>query len=300
MCAAEPSPTTDIRISRNGTDSSKGYCGNGVPAGNKYYDHLPVWCGGNAYFNGAQPWEKEKDAFADTEDKIELSLEERGDGWYLKTNLYEVLTKENAGIISTETLGMAFEPEQKFENPDGTPIVFDRDLFWRSPGRAHRTGTLYGKRGNREKSILRKFSSRPAGAPHMIISEAGCCGCYERPDPRPLSPHHRESGKGKAGVVMRMCEFRQKEVINICTGRRLGCVVDVEIDIRCGEVEAVIIPGPRKDLRAFRGGLRICDPVFLYPQDRTGYHPGGDTGRKVFAKVIDVVYNEGSFFTTAR
>ena len=80
----------------------------------------------------------------------------------------------------------------------------------------------------------------------MIISEAGCCGCYERPDPRPLSPHHRESGKGKAGVVMRMCEFRQKEVINICTGRRLGCVVDVEIDIRCGEVEAIIIPGPGK------------------------------------------------------
>ena len=46
--------------------------------------------------------------------------------------------------------------------------------------------------------------------------------------------------------VMRMCELRQKEVINICTGKRLGCIVDVEIDIRCGEVEAVIIPGPGK------------------------------------------------------
>ena len=46
--------------------------------------------------------------------------------------------------------------------------------------------------------------------------------------------------------VMRMCELRQKEVVNICTGKRLGCIVDVEIDIRCGEVEAVIIPGPGK------------------------------------------------------
>ena len=45
---------------------------------------------------------------------------------------------------------------------------------------------------------------------------------------------------------MRMCELRQKEVVNICTGKRLGCIVDVEIDIRCGEVEAVIIPGPGK------------------------------------------------------
>ena len=32
-------------------------------------------------------------------------------------------------MISTEVLGMAFEPEQKFENPDGTEIIFDEDYF---------------------------------------------------------------------------------------------------------------------------------------------------------------------------
>ena len=32
-------------------------------------------------------------------------------------------------MISTEVLGMAFESEQKFENPDGSPIVFDSDYF---------------------------------------------------------------------------------------------------------------------------------------------------------------------------
>lgn len=105
----------------------EGYCGNGVPAGNKYYDHLPVWAGGNAYFNGARPWEKEQGAVVDTAEPIELSLEEREDGWYLKTNLCAILAEKKVGIISTEILGMAFEPEQKFENPDGTPIVFDRD-----------------------------------------------------------------------------------------------------------------------------------------------------------------------------
>ena len=31
-------------------------------------------------------------------------------------------------LISTETLGMAFEPEQKFENPDGSEITFDIDI----------------------------------------------------------------------------------------------------------------------------------------------------------------------------
>ena len=32
-------------------------------------------------------------------------------------------------FISTEVLGEAFEPEQKFENPDGSPIVFKLDYF---------------------------------------------------------------------------------------------------------------------------------------------------------------------------
>lgn len=32
-------------------------------------------------------------------------------------------------IISTQTLGKAFEPEQKFENPDGTELILDRDYF---------------------------------------------------------------------------------------------------------------------------------------------------------------------------
>ncbi|MDI9418601.1 MAG: hypothetical protein QM399_00255, partial [Bacillota bacterium] len=32
-------------------------------------------------------------------------------------------------MINTEVLGKAFEPEQYFENPDGTPIRFDTDYF---------------------------------------------------------------------------------------------------------------------------------------------------------------------------
>ena len=32
-------------------------------------------------------------------------------------------------LMHTDDLKMAFEPEQKFENPDGTPITFDTDLL---------------------------------------------------------------------------------------------------------------------------------------------------------------------------
>ena len=43
---------------------------------------------------------------------------------------------------------------------------------------------------------------------------------------------------------MRICDLREKEVINICNCKRLGCVVDIEMNICDGCVEAIIIPGP--------------------------------------------------------
>ena len=45
----------------------------------------------------------------------------------LETDLYEYLPQLATPTVSTQLLGEAFEPEEKFENPDGTPIVFDTD-----------------------------------------------------------------------------------------------------------------------------------------------------------------------------
>ena len=33
-----------------------------------------------------------------------------------------------ADIITSDTLGEAFEPEERFENPDGSDIIFDCDI----------------------------------------------------------------------------------------------------------------------------------------------------------------------------
>lgn len=41
---------------------------------------------------------------------------------------------------------------------------------------------------------------------------------------------------------MRICELREKEVVNICDCRRIGCVADIEIDTCKGCVEAIIVP----------------------------------------------------------
>lgn len=42
----------------------------------------------------------------------------------------------------------------------------------------------------------------------------------------------------------RIAELRLKEVINICDGARLGYVGDLEVDIVCGRVVALVVPGP--------------------------------------------------------
>ncbi|MCI5528578.1 MAG: YlmC/YmxH family sporulation protein [Blautia sp.] len=45
---------------------------------------------------------------------------------------------------------------------------------------------------------------------------------------------------------MRVCELKQKEIINICTCRSLGCPIDVEFDCVTGRLTALIVPGPGK------------------------------------------------------
>lgn len=45
---------------------------------------------------------------------------------------------------------------------------------------------------------------------------------------------------------MRMCELREKEVINCCDGERLGYVCDIEFNSCSGCIEKIIIPGPCK------------------------------------------------------
>ena len=47
----------------------------------------------------------------------------------LKSNLAELIGDYKTGIITTAILGAAFEPEQMFENRDGSDIIFNEDFF---------------------------------------------------------------------------------------------------------------------------------------------------------------------------
>ncbi|WP_130837405.1 right-handed parallel beta-helix repeat-containing protein [Lachnoclostridium sp. Marseille-P6806] len=94
-----------------------------------HFGKLPVWSEGNCYLAGAQAWDKEKNGFVDQETPIRVELVERDGALTLDTNVYEVIKGFRCGMVNTESLGRVFEPDQAFENPDGTPIIFDADYF---------------------------------------------------------------------------------------------------------------------------------------------------------------------------
>ena len=52
-------------------------------------------------------------------------------------------------------------------------------------------------------------------------------------------------------------ELREKEVINLCDGARLGCPSDFEFDMCDGKILALIIPGERGLL----GGCKTQDII---------------------------------------
>ena len=68
------------------------------------------------------------------QEHIEIAVTEQDGTCTIKTNLWDHLPKGTCKRLNTESLAMAFEPEQHSENPDGTAIIFDRDYDGRMRG----------------------------------------------------------------------------------------------------------------------------------------------------------------------
>ena len=96
-----------------------------------HFGHLPIWSEGNVYLNGAKAWNKETNSLVveNTDKELTVELVEKDGHYYLSTNIYDYIKDINARMINTEILGKAFEPEQYFEDVDGTPLRFDADFF---------------------------------------------------------------------------------------------------------------------------------------------------------------------------
>ncbi len=96
--------------------------------------HLPVWSKDNVYLNGAKAWKHETSKLENDTDKAYVELVEEDGHYTLKTNVYDIIGAFRGGMIHSDILGCAFEPEQRFENNDGSAITFDRDYYGNTRG----------------------------------------------------------------------------------------------------------------------------------------------------------------------
>jgi len=90
---------------------------------------LAVYIENNVYFNRALPYKKEKGAKTFEDSAIEYAIDRENKKVVVEITKPEMLVESAADIVTTDKLGYGFQTEQLFEQPDGSPYVFDTDFF---------------------------------------------------------------------------------------------------------------------------------------------------------------------------
>lgn len=59
---------------------------------------------------------------------------------------------------------------------------------------------------------------------------------------------------------MKISDFQTKDVINIVDGKKLGQISDLELDLRQGRIESIVVPSTNKFMGLFGGGTDLIIP----------------------------------------
>lgn len=51
--------------------------------------------------------------------------------------------------------------------------------------------------------------------------------------------------------MLKATDLRQKEVINVCDGKKIGFIVDIDIDTDVGKIKSLILPAISKGFNIF-------------------------------------------------
>ncbi|WP_081985615.1 right-handed parallel beta-helix repeat-containing protein, partial [Meiothermus ruber] len=89
----------------------------------------PVYINKNAYFNGAEPFEKEKDNLVKKDFDPKLAIIDEGDEVYLSLQLPDEFENIVGDIHSTKTLERVRIVDAEYESPDGKELVLDTDYL---------------------------------------------------------------------------------------------------------------------------------------------------------------------------
>ena len=85
--------------------------------------------------------------------------------------------------------------------------------------------------------------------------------------------------KHEAGECMRLSEFQEKEVINLCDCKRLGYVSDLHIDECNGCITAIILPGESKFCGLFGNQTELVIISSAFTSARDVHLPGNNSFR---------------------
>lgn len=115
------------------TNSLEEYINDVISRGNgdlEQFKHVkqPVYIRGNAYLKGAKPYGREENTHVSDMDPAVRIVETDGKT-YLELNVEKEMLEIPTEIYNSEKLGMPRITEAAYENPDGTPIVFDTDYL---------------------------------------------------------------------------------------------------------------------------------------------------------------------------
>ncbi len=101
----------------------------------------PVSINGNVYLKGVKAFDREQSNYISEFDPAVRVIREDGKV-YLEMNVEKGMLSVPTRIYETKDLGMPRIAEEPYENPDGTPIVFDRDYLGAKRGENPVAGPL--------------------------------------------------------------------------------------------------------------------------------------------------------------
>lgn len=90
---------------------------------------LPLYCGSNLYFYDAKPYRIEKNSLVFNDIKPLVNIVTEDGSIYVTFDFEDKPAEVETVTVTTDLLGIAFEPEVPFENPDGTPLCIEKDFF---------------------------------------------------------------------------------------------------------------------------------------------------------------------------
>lgn len=121
----------------------------------KYYKvSQPAYVGDNAYYGQAKGFRAEQDGLNAPGFDVDAKVVLEGERAYLEITLPEAPKCKTAGTISTADLGMPRVTEELFENPDGSPIVWNTDLTGAGRGAAVTLGPLEAVKAGKNRILV--------------------------------------------------------------------------------------------------------------------------------------------------